>query len=105
MSEQELPPFVMDIYDDDALGADFVCRSIIPIADLKFSTDDEVPRPEWFPCRLKPGAPQCGEILAAFSIVADDYNFKVPLKYMNLKENVPFEEFIININILGLRDL
>ena len=24
---------------------------------------------------------------------------------MNLKENVPFEEFVININILGLRDL
>lgn len=95
----------MDIYDHDTIGNDFVCRSIIPISDIKFSTNDEVPRPSWYPCRLKPGAPKCGEILAAFSIVPDDYNFKVPLKYMNLKENVHFEEFIVNINILGLRDL
>lgn len=41
----------------------------------------------------------------SFSVVDDDYSYKIPLKYMNLKENVNFQDFVININILGLRDL
>ena len=45
MSETELPPFILDIYDDDTLGADFVSRCLIPISDVQFSTNDSVPRP------------------------------------------------------------
>lgn len=54
---------------------------------------------------MRPSAPDCGEVLVSFSIVDDDYNYKVPFKYLNLKDNIDFEEFIINLNILGLRDL
>lgn len=35
----------------------------------------------------------------------DDYNFKVPLAYVNLKDAVNFREFDISLNILGLRNL
>jgi hypothetical protein len=54
---------------------------------------------------MKPGAPSCGEILVSFSVVDDDFNFNIPLNYMNLKDFVNFNEMNININILGLRDL
>jgi hypothetical protein len=37
--------------------------------------------------------------------VSDDFNFKIPVKYMNLMDNVQFDEYTIEINILGLRDL
>lgn len=95
----------MDIYDKDNLGEDFICRALIDLKDSAWSTDDTVPKPKWHSCRLNPGAPPCGEVLVSFSVVEDDYSYKVPLKYMNLKENVSFSDFSININILGLRDL
>ena len=34
-----------------------------------------------------------------------DFNYKTPLDYMRLKDVVDFQEFQIDINILGLRDL
>jgi hypothetical protein len=75
------------------------------LKDGDYSVDDTVPKPKWFPCRLKPGAPNCGEILASFSVVDDDYSFKIPLNYLRLQESVEFCDMNININILGLRDL
>lgn len=78
-SVTELPPFVLDVYDKDKLGDDFICRSIIELKDSSHSIDDEVPKPQWHPCRLKPGAPPCGEILISFSVVEDDYSYKIPL--------------------------
>jgi len=64
-----------------------------------------VPRPKWHGCKLKPSAPDQGEILVSFSIVADDFGYKVPLNYVDLKKDVGFKEFTISINVLGLRDL
>lgn len=37
--------------------------------------------------------------------MADDFVYKLPLNYVNLKDEVDFKEFTVNINILGLRDL
>ena len=107
-SETELPPFVLDVYDKDFNpldGDDYICRALIYKEEAAFSENDTVPRPKWHPCRLKQGAPECGEILISFSIVADDWNFKTPLAYMNLMETVLFDDYNIEITILGLRDL
>lgn len=84
---------------------DFMARCMIEVKDCAYSTGNDVPKPKWHACHLRPGAPPCGEILVSFSIVEDDYNFKVPLNYMNIKEEVDFKEYNVNINVLGLRDL
>jgi hypothetical protein len=109
-SIEELPPFVFDVYDKDFgpldMSDDFICRAVIPIKEAKVAfEEDKVPRPEWHKCRLKQGAPECGEVLCSFSICSDDFNFKTPVKYMNLMETVLFDEYNIEISILGLRDL
>lgn len=114
-SEEDLPPFVLDIYDKDfnPLDADdFICRSIIYRRDEKepeksavISDDDTVLRPKWHECRLKQGSSVSGEVLISFSVVADDYNFKTPLAYMNIMDTVDFDENQVEISILGLRGL
>lgn len=106
---EDLPPFILDIYDKDfdLLDStdDFICRAIIPISEAHVSYEDSVPKPKWHPCRLKSGAPMSGEVLVSFSIVDSDFNFKKTLKYMNLMETVEFNEYKIELNILGLRNL
>jgi hypothetical protein len=81
-----MPPFVLDIYDKDALGEDFISKCIIPISEAKYSTNDEIPEPTWHKCRLKQDSPAQGEILISFAIVEADFSFKTPLKYVNLSE-------------------
>jgi hypothetical protein len=100
-----MPPFIMDVYDHDTLGDDFICRCVIPIKDAVYSENDEIPKPKWYPCRMRPNGPTCGEVLVSFAIVVDDYNFKTPLNYVRLRNQVETPEFQIDINILGLRDL
>jgi hypothetical protein len=39
-SIEEMPPLVLDIYDKDLLGNDFIARSVIPISEAKKSFDD-----------------------------------------------------------------
>lgn len=62
-SIEAMPPFIIDVWDSDASeltdfdGDDYVCRSIIPVSEAVYSTDDSVPRPKWVPCRLNPSAP------------------------------------------------
>lgn len=56
----DMPPFVFDVYDHDTLGDDFICRSLIPIADCHFSEGDDIPKPKWHDCKLKRNAPACG---------------------------------------------
>lgn len=89
-SVKEMPPFLLDVYDKDQFGSDFIARCVIPINEAAYSEDDTVERPKWHQCRLKPGAPACGEILCSFSIVDEDFNFKIPLNYVNLKDHVDF---------------
>jgi len=54
---------------------------------------------------FSPNGPSMGEVLCSFSVVPDDYNFKVPIKYLDLTEYVEFKEFNVEINCLGLRML
>lgn len=103
---EDLPPFLLDIYDWDMVGGDdFIARSIIKIEDAAITTGDDTPKPKWHPMHLSPGSPACGEVLISFAIVEDDHTFKTPLNYLRVKDSVNFKEFEININILGLREL
>lgn len=91
---EEMPPFIIDCYDEDAgiLGskptADFLSRAVIPIKDLKYSTDNTILRPIWYPLRLTGSSPMSGEILCSFAIVEDDYAFKRSLKNVALEKDV-----------------
>ena len=49
--------------------------------------------------------PACGEILCSFVVARDDFEFKIPAKYMQLSEYVPTKDYNLEINILGLRNL
>lgn len=101
-----MAPFILDIYDEDTMGSDFICRSVIPITEAALVEDsDVIPKPKWHKCKLKPDAPPQGEVLVSFAVCAFDYTFKVPRNRMNLSKEVPRKEFVLDINILGLRDL
>lgn len=82
----EMPPFILDVYDWDTLGDDYIARCLIPVKDAAYSENDEIPRPKWHECKLSSNSPKCGDILVSFSIVEDDFNYKVPLAYVNLKD-------------------
>lgn len=43
--------------------------------------------------------------MISFSIVDDDFNYREALPYVSLTEFVTFQEFTIECNVLGLRDL
>lgn len=49
--------------------------------------------------------PSIGEILCSFSLVPDDYRYKIPTEYMNIADYLDFKEYNIEINALGLRNL
>ena len=44
-------------------------------------------------------------MLVSFSIVSDDFAYKTPLAYMNLMETVVFDDYQVEVSILGLRSL
>jgi hypothetical protein len=104
---EQMSPLIMDVYDYDTLGNDFICRAVIPIKDAAYIQDsDKVVKPKWHQCKLKPDSPAQGEILVSFAITELDYQFKAKLpKQVNLAAEVPRKEFVLDINILGLRDL
>lgn len=93
-SIEEMPPFILDCYDEDAgiLGSkpssDFLSRCVIPVKDIKFSEGDTIMRPSWYPLRFNSKGPVSGEVLASFAIVADDFSFKRALNVVNLEEQV-----------------
>lgn len=104
-----MPPFIIDCYDRDEGvlegGDDFIARSVIKRADAACSEDDTVPTPKWHEFRLSPSSPACGEVLVSFSVVEEDYNYPCIAKYKDLKEEVDFDDFNIEVTILGLRSL
>lgn len=83
-----MPPFLFDVYDWDMgpMGDDYIARCTIPITEAAFSKDNEIPRPKWHGCKLNADSPVCGEILCSFSVVEEDFNYKIPLSYVSLKE-------------------
>ena len=105
----EAPPIVLNIWDED-LGVlesnDFIGRAVIFLSDTNYSTDDVIPEPTWHKVRMGFSGdkePSKGEILCSFSVVPDDYRFKVPTEYMNLCDYMEFKEYNVEINVLGLR--
>jgi hypothetical protein len=44
-------------------------------------------------------------MLCSFSVVEDDYMFKIPIDYLKLTEQIEYKNFLVEINILGLRNL
>jgi hypothetical protein len=123
----ELPPFLIDIYDIDKklIGKDkrdYMCRCVIPVKEAAIktvtkATDDGIPpSPTWHKCYFQSGQKACGEILVSFIKAAEfDHRWKVPqenLKMMGILNSpadrdaiVQFDEFNIEINVLGLRSL
>ena len=83
-SIEELPPFIIDCYDEDETlvgdnDADYLARATIYYKEaeekLATTTEDIIPRPAWFPLRFAPNGPSCGEVLISFAIVDDDFSF------------------------------
>jgi hypothetical protein len=44
-------------------------------------------------------------MLVSFSMVEDDYTFKIPINYLKLTEQIDYKDFAVEINVLGLREL
>lgn len=86
---------------------DFIGRSVIFLKDASVSEDDTIPEPRWHKVVMgfSENEPSIGEILCSFSLVPDDYRFKVPTNYMQLTDYIEFKEYNIEINVLGLRNL
>ncbi len=40
---QNLPPFIFDIYDEDTLSSDFICRATVPIKEAAYIEGDAIP--------------------------------------------------------------
>jgi len=89
-SMEDFPPFIFDVYDYDAgpVEDDFLARCFITREEAAVSNNDVIPQPKWHSCHLRPGAPACGEVLASFSIVEEDFAYQIPLNYLNIHENV-----------------
>lgn len=113
------PPIIFNIWDhdDDILDStdDYLGRAVIYLKDaasnLEFGDDDEecnrVPKPKWHDIRIgfDESTPPCGQVLCSFIIARDDFNFETPARYMNLADHVPVQEYDMDINVLGLRQL
>ena len=122
---EELPPFVLDVYDvdkkfigDDEL--DYIGRCVIHLKDAAHKTiseaEDSVDMkpevPKWHPIRFDSQSPKCGEILVSFVLTEEfDHDWKVPndaVKMMGIKDDsavVRFDEYRVELNVLGLRGL
>ena len=101
---------IMEIYDKDENPLDpddFIGRCVVSLKDANISMKDEVPRPKWHACRFtnNPKEPPSGEVLVSFNIVEDDFKFAHPSQYMDLEAEVNFEDYNVELNVLGLRDL
>ena len=44
-------------------------------------------------------------MLVSFAVVEDDYNFKIPINYLKLTDEIIYKEYNVELNILGLRNL
>mmetsp|Transcript_108930 Transcript_108930/g.150663 ORF Transcript_108930/g.150663 Transcript_108930/m.150663 type:complete len:285 (+) Transcript_108930:1299-2153(+) len=105
------PPIILNIwdFDDELIGSskDYLGRAVIYLKDCKYSTNDDILEPEWHDIKLgfDESSPASGQVLVAFTVVNDDYDWKVPSKYLDLSKYVECQEYNVDINVLGLRDL
>jgi hypothetical protein len=103
------PPLILNIMDRDDSSFDkddFIGRAIIFPKNIGFSYDDKVPKPDWYSVGMGFGGEpsmQMGEILCSFSIVGPEYTYLQSCDQVNLRPES--DDFNIEINVLGLRDL
>ena len=94
----DAPPVVMNIWDSDE-GAfdkdDYLGRCVVYLNDAAVTNDDTIPEPKWHNIRIgfSEKDPPCGQVLCSFSLVEDDYTFKVPINYLKLTEEIEYKEF------------
>jgi hypothetical protein len=79
----------LNIWDEDKGtfdADDFLGRAVIYMKDAAISNDDTIPIPKWHKIVMgfTQDEPSIGEVLCSFSLVADDFSFKVPTEYMKL---------------------
>lgn len=105
----DAPPIVLNVWDkDDMLDADdFLGRCVINLSDASISEGDQIPIPKWHDMRMgfSEKEPACGQMLVSFSVVENDYIFKIPISYLKLTEQIEYKEYATEINVLGLREL
>ena len=82
-SLDDAPPVVLNLWDqDDSIldSDDFLGRSVVYLKDASICEDDSIPEPKWHDIRLSfdESLPACGSMLLSFSVVADDYSYKIP---------------------------
>ena len=82
---------VLHLWDeDDAIldSDDYLGTSVIYLKDAAICEDDSIPVPKWHDIRVgfDETMPACGKFLVSFSVVEDDYRYKVPIEYMDLSE-------------------
>lgn len=77
------------------------------LTDAAVSNDDRIPEPRWHDIKFsfRDSDPSCGQILVSFSVVEDDYSYKIPITYLKLTDEIEYKEFEVDINILGVREL
>lgn len=44
-------------------------------------------------------------MLVSFSVVPDDFTYKIPINYLKLTEQIEYKDYDVEINVLGLREL
>jgi hypothetical protein len=104
----DLPPFVLDIYDkDNIVKDDFLGRAVINVKDSAFTEDyDKLPTPRWHPIRMSPSNNPQGEILVSFFIFNGiDGAQPKNLDKKSIADTVKFDDYQIDIEVLGLRNL
>ena len=100
----DLPPFVLDIFDKDKLSSDdFLGRAVINVKNSAYSESmyDSV-IPKWHPLKISPTKLSQGDILVSFIILDGIYKGKIQ---NSLKDSVKFDDYQIEIQVLGLRNL
>jgi hypothetical protein len=88
--------------EDDYLG-----RCVVYLHEAAVSDDDTIPEPKWHDIKIgfTDKEPPCGQMLVSFSVVDDDYTYKIPIHYLKLTEEIEYNDFNVEINVLGLREL
>lgn len=100
---------MLNIWDKDELldGDDYLGRCVVYLNEASLSNDDTIPEPKWHDIRIGflESDPPCGQMLVSFSVVEDDFTFKIPITYLKLTEEIEYKEYNVEINVLGLRNM
>lgn len=95
----DAPPVVLNIWDKDEelldSTDDYLGRCVVYLNNAAVSHDDRIPEPKWHDIRIgfSDKEPACGQMLVSFSLVEDDYTYKIPISYLKLTEEIEYKEY------------